>query len=55
METPGRPDLGTVPLHAFCAAEVIVAFEEYAAARRLDTAAEPPLRLAHLLDRSGPA
>jgi hypothetical protein len=55
METPGRPDLGTVPLHAFCAAEVIVAFEQYAAARRLDTGAQPPLRLAHLLDRSAPA
>jgi hypothetical protein len=55
MKTPGRPDLGEVPLHAFCAAQVIVAFEDFAAARRLDAGAQPPLRLARLLDRPTPA
>lgn len=29
METPGRSDLGAVPLHAICAAEIIEAFRRW--------------------------
>lgn len=27
MQTPGRPDIGVVPLHAFCAAEIVSIYD----------------------------
>ena len=35
MLTPGRPDLGSVPLHAMCAAEIVAAFDNYKATGKL--------------------
>lgn len=36
-ETPFRPDLGRVPLHLFCGADVIDAFNRFKASRTLST------------------
>lgn len=36
MRTPGRPDIGSLPLHGGCAAAVIVAYQEHLAGRRLE-------------------
>lgn len=39
-ETPFRPDLGTIPMHIFCAADVIRTFEAMQAGRTLEAAAQ---------------
>lgn len=36
MATPGRPDVGALPLHAVCAALIIFAYREQTAGRLLE-------------------
>jgi hypothetical protein len=35
MVTPFRPEIGSVPLHAMCAAEIIFAYNEFQATKKL--------------------
>lgn len=50
MATPGRPDLGSVPLNAYCAAEVIWAYQDWVAGHALP--AETVRRLERMYARA---